>query len=165
MFEALCQLHHFPGGPEDSFVTLVLPELDVEFTIWESALDEPGFPFWFQFAVHGSNANCTNGGSLVAEGSQCCPAGQRRQRQRQETRGGWEPRRGRPPQPAPYVTAPSAKNEDEWLLDQYHIRFGVVNSGFAFFWRRWAGLETRRRRGRPPHKATASSGLLCRTGR
>jgi hypothetical protein len=51
MFQALCQLHHFPSCPEDSFVTLVLPELDVEFTIWESALDLTSRVFHFGILV------------------------------------------------------------------------------------------------------------------
>src|ERR1035438_1462020 len=60
MFETLCELHHFPSRPENSFVALGLPELDIELTAGEPSLDKPGLPFWFLGAVHHSNSNCTN---------------------------------------------------------------------------------------------------------
>jgi len=46
MFEVLRVFHHFPGGPEDGFVALFLPELNIKVTVGEFALNEPGLPFW-----------------------------------------------------------------------------------------------------------------------
>jgi hypothetical protein len=56
MFKFFRQFHHLPSCPEDCFVTLLLPEFDVEFTAGKTALDQPGFPVWF--SVFGHRASC-----------------------------------------------------------------------------------------------------------
>jgi hypothetical protein len=44
MARFLSYLHHLPSGGKDGFISLLLPKLNVERTIWKTALHQSRLP-------------------------------------------------------------------------------------------------------------------------
>ena|SRR5258708_5240678 len=59
MFDLLGRFHHLPRRAEGGFVALFLPEFEIEFPAWKSALDKPRLPLrsrFNRFILHGTSS-------------------------------------------------------------------------------------------------------------